>query len=291
MGDFTFIKGYRDNEVLRNSYNQLASDIFGIHFEKWFKLGFWTNKYEPYSFVDGSKVIANVSINKINMVISGEKKSAVQIGTVMTHPDYRGKGLSADLMEKVLEDVQGVDLIYLFANNTVLDYYPRFGFHSVEEHQPELRLNGKGKGIPLEKLDAHKEEVLNFIYQSAKSRTPGSDTFSTLETAELLMFYCAYVFPDDIYYWSEKEIIFLMKTEGDTLHVFDVISQRELSIEEVAAEIASPDIKTVYFHFTVPSESSDITTTHYKGDEVLFVKTANSLVLPENFKHPVTSQA
>ncbi|MGD6968452.1 GNAT family N-acetyltransferase [Rossellomorea vietnamensis] len=119
MNGYTFVKGYRDNISLRKSFNSLASQVFGIDFEKWYERGFWTGKYEPYSLVDGDKVIANVSVNKINLIIEGERKGAVQLGTVMTHKDYRGKGLSGVLMRNVLEEFKDVDLIYLFANSTV----------------------------------------------------------------------------------------------------------------------------------------------------------------------------
>ncbi|WP_421381386.1 GNAT family N-acetyltransferase [Bacillus salacetis] len=291
MRDYRFIKGYRDDDVLRKSFNQLALDTFGISFEKWYKLGFWTDKYEPYSFAEGNNIIANVSVNKINLIISGERKSAIQIGTVMTHPDYRGKGLSGALMNKVMEDFQDVDLIYLFANSTVLDYYPKFGFRSVGEQQPVMKLSGSGEGITLQKLDADNKEDLSFIHKLAERKVPVAKTFSTTDTAELLLFYCTYVFPDDIYYWAEEETVILMKKEGSILHLFDVISPKEIDLKVLATEIATPEIKEVHFHFTFQNSSENFTTVPFKGDEVLFVKTANGLVLPETFKHPITSQA
>jgi predicted N-acetyltransferase YhbS len=286
-----FVKGYRDEGVLRESFNQLASDTFGINFEKWYELGFWTEKYEPYSFADGNKVVSNVSVNKINMVINGEMKSAIQIGTVMTHPDYRGKGLSAALMYKVLEDYQDTDLIYLFANSSVLDYYPKFGFRSIQEHQTIVKLVGHGKGLPLKKLDVGKEEDLDLIYKLAQRKVPVSGTFSSTGTAELQMFYCTYVFPNDVYYLPEEETVILMKVEGTTLYIFDVISPKELDMEEMIQKIAPQEVKEVHFHFTVQNSSENFITKTFKGDEVLFVKTANGLVLPETIKHPITSQA
>lgn len=58
----------------------------------------------------------------------------VQLGTVMTRPDLRKRGLGRFLMERVLEDwscaCQG---IYLFANDSATGYYPRFGFSTSFE--------------------------------------------------------------------------------------------------------------------------------------------------------------
>ncbi len=290
MNGYTFVKGCRDNADLRGSFNTLAAQVFGINFESWYNKGFWTDKYEPYSFLDGDKVIANVSVNRINMMVEGERKRAVQLGTVMTHKDYRGKGLSGALMRKVLEDYQYVDAMYLFANSTVLDFYPKFGFHAVEEQQPVMKLAGGGEGVLLNKLDGQKEEDIRFIFQCAEKRIPLTRRFTTTDAAELLMFYCTYVFPQNIFFWPEEEMIILMDVEGETLHIFDIITSKEVDLQAAAAKIAPPEVRKVNFHFTVPT-GSQITTEAFRGDEVLFVKPSKEFVLPENFKHPITSQA
>ena len=254
-------------------------------------MGFWNDKYEPYSLLDGDKVIANVSVNKIELLINGESKQAVQIGTVMTHPAYRGRGLSAFLMKQVLTDYQDADIFYLFANSTVLDFYPKFGFRSVEEHQAVMDIDFKGEGRNLQKLDMNRPDDSAFIYKLAESKTPVSNRFSTTNTADLLMFYCIYVFPQDIYYLAEEEVIILMKKEGTDLHLFDVISETKIDIERLVLKLASPETQRVYFHFTVDENINKITSEIYKSDEVLFVKTKEGLELPAQFKHPQTSQA
>jgi predicted N-acetyltransferase YhbS len=104
MMNITFKKDYKNNEKLRNSFNTLASMVFGINFEKWYKLGLWNERYIPFSYVEGEQVIANVSVNLLDFVVNGKEKKAIQIGTVMTHPDYRNRGLSASLINKVLEE-------------------------------------------------------------------------------------------------------------------------------------------------------------------------------------------
>lgn len=45
----------------------------------------------------------------------------------MTHPDYRGQGLAKKLLEHVIAKYEDqYDFLYLFANDTVLDFYPKF---------------------------------------------------------------------------------------------------------------------------------------------------------------------
>ena len=95
----------------------------------------------PYVLADGDRVIANVSVNRMDMLWRGQAKQYIQIGTVMTDEAYRGKGLSKFLIETVLHDWKDrCDAIYLFANRTVLDFYPKFGFVKAVEHQQSFSL-------------------------------------------------------------------------------------------------------------------------------------------------------
>lgn len=288
MQELQLVKAYRDNEMLRKSFNGLASEIFGIDFEVWYQNGFWTDKYEPISFIDNNKVVANASVNKIDLVIDGEPKRGLQIGTVMTHPDYRGQGLSRKLMEYILEEYeQDYDLLYLFANKTVLDFYPKFGFRAVDEYQFSVDFRGDGP-ISARKLDGND---LSFIYHFAADRLPVSKVFGTLNTQELLMFYAMYVFTEEFYYLAEEDVIAVCQHESGELHLFDIISKKEFDLVNILQKLANHATKKVVFHFTPESEGLAIEKEIFSGSEVLFVKTRGDLKLPEKFKHPITAQA
>ena len=103
--DYTLVKQVRDNAPLRESFFALARRVFGLSFEEWHRAGWWTDRYVPYTMVyrDGSAA-ANVSVNRIDTVWRGEALRLVQLGTVMTAPEHRGKGLARSLMEAVLDD-------------------------------------------------------------------------------------------------------------------------------------------------------------------------------------------
>ena len=129
-------KNYRNNDTLRKSFNELAQKTFGFDFEDWYQNGFWGDNYNPYSIVIDGKVVSNVSVNKTDMLMDGEVKHFLQLGTVMTDEQYRNKGLSRMLMEQIELDYAGkVDGIYLFANDSVLDFYPKLGFQKAKEYQ------------------------------------------------------------------------------------------------------------------------------------------------------------
>jgi predicted N-acetyltransferase YhbS len=292
METLVFEKGYKDNVALRNSFNELALQTFGIEFETWYQHGFWTEKYQPYSYIDQGKVVANVSVNLLNLVINGECVKAVQIGTVMTHPDYHHKGLSRKLMEIVLEDFKHVDLIYLFANQTVLDFYPKFGFNAVDEVQYLMNYDFKPmdqSGIT--KLDGTNQEDLSFIYSLAENRKSVSRIFGTEGSAELLMFYCIMVFSQDLYFFEDEKALVIFQQEDDMIHLYDIVSTEEVKLQSIINQIASQETRKIVFHFHVENQELLLWDEKYQSSNVLFVKNLTNVRLPEKFKHPMTSQA
>ena len=92
------VKGYRADDALRRSFDALAQRTFGLTFEDWYQNGFWGDDYVPYSVVVDGEVAANVSVNRTDFVLDGEKKRFIQLGTVMTDERYRGRGMIRRLM-------------------------------------------------------------------------------------------------------------------------------------------------------------------------------------------------
>ncbi|MBN6185372.1 GNAT family N-acetyltransferase [Aneurinibacillus sp. BA2021] len=134
MSLYERISDYKENRKYRESFIELARQVFGIDFTRWYEKGCWDGNYVCYSYVDRARVVANVSINKMTVIVEGKEYKAIQIGTVMTHPEYRKQGLSKKLMYHVIDTYEKeCDFIYLFANDSALDFYPAFG---ITHHAP-----------------------------------------------------------------------------------------------------------------------------------------------------------
>ncbi|MEH7744633.1 GNAT family N-acetyltransferase [Neobacillus drentensis] len=270
----------------------MASDTFGIEFETWHQNGYWTEKYLPYSFVDHNQVVANVSVNLVNLVVNAEVKQAIQIGTVMTHPDYRNKGLSRRLMEIVLDEYKHVDIIYLFANQNVLDFYPKFGFSSTDEVQFILDYDHMpAVSSIVRKLDASNPEDLAYIYNLARNRKVISEQFGTSNCEELLMFYCTMVFSQDLYYFEKENALVIFQREEGCIHLYDIVSPRKVNLQTVLSMIVPPNCSKVIFHFHPDGHEQGYEKQPYKTNNVLFIKNLTNVSLPNEFKHPLTSQA
>ncbi|WP_181884379.1 GNAT family N-acetyltransferase [Neobacillus piezotolerans] len=290
--ELRFVKGYREDAALRESFFSLARQVFGIQFDSWYENGYWTGKYIPFSYCLGERVVANVSVSRIGLLIEGEERRGIQIGTVMVDPEFRGRGLSGKLMERVLAEFEReYDLMYLFANHSVLDFYPKFGFTRKEEHIFSLPFKRKaGSGQLGRFLDMGDERDRQLLFQLAKRRRPISSTFAATGTEELLMFYCLNVFKDCIYYFEEEEWVGIFEEQEGELHLYDLIGGSLPDITSILARIAGEETRRIIFHFT-PEAGLPFDLSTHAGSEIMFVRAAEGLVLPEKIKHPITSQA
>ncbi|WP_053361478.1 GNAT family N-acetyltransferase [Bacillus sp. FJAT-27251] len=293
MNELIYIKDYKNDENLRKSFNELATMVFGINFEDWYQKGFWNDRYIPFSYVDGEKVVANVSVNILDLVINGEKKRALQIGTVMTHPDYRKRGLSARLMNNVLAEYENkYDFMYLFANQEVLDFYPKFGFKEVNEHQYSMKYSpGKLDPTGTRKLNGNNEDDVNFIYNFASKRAPVSTLFGTENTQGILMFHCMNAFTNNISYLESEDVIAIYKKENNHMDIFDIIFKKDINIHNILSKITDEEVNKIVFHYTPDYLGINTESEIFNGSEVLFVRENGTTLFPLQMKHPLTAQA
>ncbi|MGD7044798.1 GNAT family N-acetyltransferase [Jeotgalibacillus proteolyticus] len=293
MQAYRLVSDYRDNDRLRESFNRLAQETFQLDFDPWFAHGYWTDKYLPFSFLnEEGEVIANASIYKMTIEMNQVTHQAIQIGTVMTDKRYRNQGLAKKLMDHILELYQDrVDLIYLFANQSVLDFYPKFGFTRVDECEYSLFFkNSQIKVKDKELIKLSVDHDLKLLESFAKNRWIHKSTSAVKDNQELLMFYFLIAFPDSIYYIKDLETIVLMKQEEEVLHIFDVISLNEQDVREVVSRAAIKTTERIVFHFEPRAIDGLSVQKKNNGEDALFYLTQKSL-FEGDVKFPLTSHS
>ncbi len=259
---------YRNNKELRDSFNELAGKVFGLNFEGWYQNGFWQDNYIPYSVVTDGKVVSNISVNRCDVNYNGRTVRLIQLGTVMTDPEYRGKGYARLLMEKILSDYEGkADGIYLFANDSVVDFYPKFGFRTGKETRftkdvtvtsdmtaVRVPMSGRDDWDKMVKLFTEKE-------QNAAMYMVGNPG--------LYMFYLSQFMQENVFYIKECGSYAVAEVEGGTLTLFAVIGNGD--IDRIISSFGG-DIKKAVLDFT-PKDTSGYMKSEVKEDDTtLFVR-------------------
>ena len=272
-----------NNPAYEAMFDDLIQSVFGFSFAPWFARKLWDKNYESYAIIEDGNMLSNVCIYKSDLLINGEKVSAIQFGAVATRPCARGRGLSRQIMEHVLA-LYSTRFAYLFANESVLDFYPPFGFKQVQTYGAEISvaIDNDPKAAVKCGLD---DERLQAALQNKRMH---SNIMDCVGSAPIQMFHYIMAYAKDIYYLPQCQAVVVATQKGDRLFVADVLSQRAITFEEIAAELPFCDVKKVAFGFSPDwlGITPTWTPTNMQTDP-FFVR--GSYPLPEKFCFPVTS--
>lgn len=248
--EYAFIKDYKDNALFRKSYNALTQKTYGFDFEQWYQAGYWGGGYVPYSLLDGGNIIANVSISIIDFLALGENKRYIQIGTVMTDSRYRNQGLARYLIEKVIEEWKDkCDMLYLFANDSVLNFYPKFGFTVANEYQCSKTITNNNEIAVAQRLDMSLKSSIELLIEKINNSISISK-LTMLKNMGLIMFYCTSFMRNNVYYLEGEDVIVIGELDGDTLYLQDIFSSTEVDLDNIIKALTNKEIKTVVLGFT-----------------------------------------
>lgn len=265
------VKGYRADDALRRSFDALAQRTFGLTFEDWYQNGFWGDDYVPYSVVVDGAVAANVSVNRTDFVLDGEKKRFIQLGTVMTDERYRGRGMIRRLMAEVEHDCAGkADGVYLFANDTVLDFYPKFGFCRAAEvrYARALEPCGAASAVRVPMRDRDSWDRLTAVIRSS---APCS-RFSLCGNTGLPLFYVS-KFMQDCVYRVAPDTYAVAELKDGVLRLYAVYAEKQPAPEAVARAFGGA-VRRVQLGFTPLDTTGWEAETVHEDDTTLFVRGA-----------------
>ena len=282
--NYQYRKGYQADSNLMKSYFDFTESVFRFSLADWKNAGKWDEKYVPHSLVHNDRVVANASVSIMQLQITGKDVPAIQLGSVGVLPEYRGKGLSRIIMEKVLEEYRHIPVVFLFANHKVLDFYPKFGFRRVNEIIPQMDVSGVSAPLgQANKIDIGSEPLKRLL----QARLQHSSIIDARGNIPIYWYHLMYNYSENLYYIEDKDIVFIAKYQDDCAAIIDILSANPVSFHEIAGYVLMPETKKVHFHFTPDWLVKNYEATSNEG-EVMFVLGE----FPENrvdFKFPVTA--
>lgn len=288
---FQFYHDLSLNDRLRNSFNALSFNTFELSFEAWYQDGYWTDRYRPHMLLDGERVAANASVNVLDTTWQGQARRYIQLGTVMTDPAYRKMGLSRFLIEHILEEWRDkCDAVYLYANDSVLDFYPKFGFIRAEEYQAVLRC--KPCNVKVRKLDMTVKSDVDILRKYYECGNPFAE-LPLLNNWGLLMFYCAAPMSDCVYYIEEYSCVVIAQKDGNTLFLHDIYGGQHHSLEDILGAVTPAAETPVHMGFSLSELPPEAELIHLKEeDSTLFVLQGKENVFVDHkVMFPVLSHA
>ncbi len=229
--EYTFTNRIGESKELTENINKLFKKTFWITFES------FGGEHEPHALLDGDKVVASVSVNQIPFVYRGKKYFFIQLGGVMTDEEYRNKGLGRYLLEEIKKRWEPhCDLIFLFANNDVTEYYPRFGFNAGIEYVYTAAVKNIEKGN-IVKLDMGKPENVKLVYEHYQN----PNIYSALKMTDnkaVFGFYYEGEMADNIWYDKDTDLIYCLEKQDELIKIYDILGKSSLTLEEVTKRAA-----------------------------------------------------
>ncbi len=288
--EYNLIENYRQNENYLNEFYNFISIVFpGANFREWEEKGFWTDDYIPFSLMSGGKIVSNVCASLMRIVISGKEHSAVQFGAVGTLPEFRNKGLSKRLMNYAIKTLEPkADFFFLYANETVLNFYPKFGFKKFDEYLFIKNINPTIVNPKVIKLDIDNQNDYSILQNLLNNRIPVTQIFGAAGFQSITMWHLFNIYRNDIYYLEKEKSIIIMREKNNELLIFDVICNKEIDIDLITPKlIRSQNISKIKLYFP-PDQLKYKYNNIEKESTDLFIR--GNIMLPnEPYRLPVTA--
>ena len=235
--------------------DDLLKEVFNFSLAAFIGLGFWDERYESYTIWENGRVVSNVCIYKTDLIVMGRTVRAHQLGAVATRPDARGRGLSRQLMQHVL-DLYPNTPVYLGANESVLDFYPRFGFEAVQTFQAVLDVNIHNPKAR-EGLKRPPDEKIREAINGNQLHSVLLDCHNT-QPLQIWQLLTNERHKDGVFYLPECGAMVKIHCMDHTLFIDEVFAPRKMSFETLARELPVTDVKQVKFGFNPDKLGVDV---------------------------------
>ncbi|MDQ0318591.1 putative N-acetyltransferase YhbS [Pararhizobium capsulatum DSM 1112] len=219
----------------------LLHDTFGIDVGQLDRLGGPDPTSRAFAYFDEAGVcVANFSLFSMPMVIDGRAVRAVGYQSGAVRPEWRGRGLYRDLMQRAFAwaNAAGCELELLLTDKPAL--YEAYGFRAVAEHDfkglAPMADSGVAKG---RLLDLDNPGDLALTTRLLATRAPVSSRFAVTRQGE--MFLLSAVFDGDIRlsYSASLDLIVAWQMDGAEFKVLDVVAAKMPPLSTILAAIGT----------------------------------------------------
>lgn len=275
---------------LHEAFMQFVPRVFPeANFRRWYELGGWDASYRAFAIFDGNDIVANVSAWRSTLVIDGVQCTGCQLGAVGVLPDLRGRGLQRRLLEFALQQAQPDELIYLFANEEVSDFYPRFGFRYEPQYLFSAEMTVHPQTGLLRRLSVDSPTDRQLMLDLARRCNPATQRFGAVEYGTVLLWHWTQQSGFDAYYHENDAALVFVEQDLGVLRVCDVLASRNIDLRAYLPHLTTESIDCVEFCFTPERYFPSARPEFEYLESLLFVRGGQRLPR-EPFKFPLLAQ-
>ncbi|EOQ08694.1 acetyltransferase [Bacillus cereus VDM021] len=293
MGNLILFENFFVEESKKEPLFQLFEEVFRIPvqtLQNFEANGFWDTTYKPFSYLQEGQVIANVSMFSLPMFVNGERIYAAGIQSVMTHPEYRRKGLMKQLLCKVLQEIDTkYECAILFTEKPEL--YEPFGFRVVQEYLMTLSYeNILPHSSSLRKLNFYDEKDMELIKEIIENAQQLSMEFSTLNYRSSFYFnmYDA-KWNEKLYYSKKLDALIVFEVKNQVLKLFGIFAQIFPILDDICAEISEPFTEIEFYFYPDELGLEEVACKEFQSETYLMIRGGKKIDF-KGYKFPVLTE-
>lgn len=230
--------GYFGDRASFLALRDLLQDTFDIDIGEVDRFGGQDPTAMPFGYFDaGGRCVANFSAFSMPLIVDGKLVCAAGYQSGAVRPEYRGRGLYRDLMQRAFEwsVAEGFDIGILMTDKPEL--YEPYGFRVVQQHffqgeMPEMRVDSRSRPLSMAST-----EDATLVQSILGRRTPVSDRFAVTEQRLMFLLNCCFDPDMRISHLPEEDAIVAWKQDGGTLKLLDVAAPRTPSLSYIVTAL------------------------------------------------------
>ena len=247
--NLTLHQNYWDSPEKKQEFKRFLVAIHNLDLGLWDELGYWDNRYRPFSLFDSDRLVAHACLYSMDMIVNGRRCEVAQVSAVGTLPEYRRQGLGYRINQAAIGWARDKhEFFFLFADAEALPLYRKCGFRRVTEHKTRVLVDGKLPQDGAVKLDMNNANDRALAYRLACERTPVSNLLGVFNP-KLFMYWCLYWFRDGLYYIRDLDTLVLLERKEGVLSVCDIVGKTMPPFADVYPFISDPGDQAAEFLF------------------------------------------
>ena len=221
----------------------------GMSWDLWEKYFGWDDRYEVLALVLDGGLVATMGRTRMRLVVDGEERAGIQLGAVATRADLRGRGLARALMGWMTEELEHPDQpVILFANDSVLEFYPRFGFRRVMQTRFVAKAPIRPAGNPVKPFDiANPGDRARLAALAARAPVSGW-RFGARDYYSILLWHLTNR-PHRAFWLEDLDGWIATETKDERLMILDAIANRPRPLREILPCVIDRPIAEATFGF------------------------------------------
>ncbi|MBW6423413.1 GNAT family N-acetyltransferase [Rhizobium sp. XQZ8] len=238
-----------------------AADIFGgIDFSRWASLGGWNENYRVLAVVEEEELVATVGVTRMQLSLMRDEPTSArngliegfQLGAVATRKDRRGEGFARRLIDRVLAstDASGAPAL-LFANSSVVDFYPKFGFRRLLPQRLSAETAIAPGDDPARHLDVTQSADRDLLARFCASSPVNGGALSARPDPSTLLWYLCNGFTRAHVLQDGKSIAFV-EQDDDRLVLQEWLGASPADIAAALSLVVTKPVGLVEFGFLPP---------------------------------------